>query len=329
LLKILKNQQLKKVAILGHTSIDPDSIASAFGMACLLKNLNKKIQIDILVNGIGKHTNELLKFYNQPYLTKPEPPYDLIIIVDVNVKSQLGTFQELVLKQDKKDIIIIDHHTPTEFSETIKNRYIQEEKSSTAEMVVDLLFDLNIKPEKSLLTILIAGIIYDSRRFYSMNIELLNIVEKMLKLGGDYDKANNLIQKKLDFSERIARLKCASRMRYFRTSDWLIVWSNIGSHEGTSARGIIELGADVAIIYSKRKKQTRLSARASYNFFKETSINFAKDVMNPIGQKYQGDGGGHSTAAALIIPHSISEEDLMSEVIHILEEKLAGKLAII
>lgn len=328
LLRKLKDQQLKKVAILGHTSIDPDSIASAFAMAYLLKKINQKSHIDILVDGVGKHTEEILRYYDHPISKEAEPPYDLIIIVDVNVKSQLGVFQELVLQQNKEDIILIDHHTPTEFSNTFKNKYTQEEKTSTAEIVIDLLFEANINPDKSLLTILMAGIIYDSRRFYSINIPLIKLIEKMLKLGVDYDQANSLIQKKLDISERIARLKCASRMRYFRTNNWLIVWSKVGSHEGISARGMLDLGADIALIYSKRKKLTRLSARATHNFFKNTNINFAKDIMSPIGQKYQGDGGGHSTAAALSIPQIISEEELMSQVIHILEEKLATKFTI-
>ncbi|NHJ41298.1 MAG: hypothetical protein FK731_14800, partial [Asgard group archaeon] len=222
-----------------------------------------------------------------------------------------------------------DHHTPTEFSESLKNVYIKEDMTSTAEMVIDMIFDANINPDKSLLTILMAGIIYDSRRFYSINIPLIKLIEKMMKLGADYNQAVNLIQKKLDISEKIARLKCAARMRYFRAKDWVIVWSKVGSHEGTSARGIIELGADVALIYSKRKKLTRLSARATYNFYKNTNINFAKDIMNLLGQKYDGDGGGHSTAAALSIPQSVSEEELMTQVIQILEEKLSVKLTIV
>ncbi|NHJ47610.1 MAG: hypothetical protein FK733_07470 [Asgard group archaeon] len=326
IIRLLKNPQLKRVAILGHTSIDPDSIASTYGMAFLLQKLNSKVEIDILVDGVGIHSNDLLKYYDQPYLTKPNPPYDLIIVVDVNVKSQFGVFEEMVTAQSKNEVIIIDHHTPSDFSKEIKYSFINENKSSTAEIVVDLLFDSKIKITKKLLTILLSGIIYDSRRFFSLELSLLKIIEKMIIHGVDYDVAVNLIQKNIDYSERIARLKSASRMKCYKIKEWLVVWSRVGSHEGSSARAILDVGADVALIYSKRKKQTRLSVRATRRFFAQTNINFAKDVMISLGNQFNGDGGGHSTAAALTIPSVISEEQLKTQAFKILEEKLDDRV---
>jgi nanoRNase/pAp phosphatase (c-di-AMP/oligoRNAs hydrolase) len=326
LVRKLKNQQLKKIAIIGHTSVDPDSIASSFGMAYLVKKLNPKVDVDVLIDGISKHTNEVLSYFNENYKTESNPPYDLIIIVDVNVKTQLGKYEPIVMNQNFDDVIIIDHHVPTDFSKEIQNSYIFEEKKSTAELVVELLFFVKAAPPEKLLTILLSGIIYDSRRFFSLDLQLLKIVEQLLEKGANYDKAVDLIQKSLDKSERIARLKCAKRLKGYKIKDWIVVWSRVGSHEGSSARGLIDLGADVAIIYSKRKNETRLSIRATRNFSIHTKINFAKDVMKLIGNQLNGDGGGHSTAAALTIPDNISEEQLMKQVFKILEEKLESKL---
>ncbi|MBN1328769.1 MAG: DHH family phosphoesterase [Candidatus Heimdallarchaeota archaeon] len=322
LLKLLKSEKIKTIAILGHTSVDPDSIASAYGMKFLVSKLNHKAHIDILIDGISKHTNALIDYYDHEYLSETDKKYDLIIIVDVNVLSQLGQFQELVLKQPKDRIIIIDHHTQTEFADSIALSIIDDKKTSTAELIVELIFSQPYIPSKKLLTILLTGIIYDSRRFYSLNTDLSILLSKILKLGADYDKAVNLIQNEYEESERIARIKCAARSSLHKFNKWLIVWSRIGSFEGSSARGLLDLGADVGIIFTKRNKLTRLSIRSTSNFYRSTEINFGKDIMRELGKQFDGDGGGHSTAAALTIPKEISEKDLRYATFKLLKDAL-------
>ncbi|HUT79669.1 MAG TPA: DHH family phosphoesterase [Candidatus Bathyarchaeia archaeon] len=322
LFKLLKNQKIKSVAILGHTSVDPDSIASAYGMQFLVSKLNPKAHVDILIDGISKHTNSLIEYYEHEYLSETEKKYDLIIIVDVNVLSQMGQFQELVLQQPKEKIAIIDHHTQTEFADSIFLSIIDDKKTSTAELIIELIFSHSFIPSQKLLTILLTGIIYDSRRFYSLNTNLSLLLSKILHLGADYDKAISLIQKDIEESERIARLKCAARSSLYKFNSWIIAWSTIGSYEGSSARALLDLGADVGIIFTKRKKITRLSIRSTSNFYHTTGINFGKDIMKQLGEQFNGDGGGHSTAAALTIPMEIPEKDIMNATFKLLKDVL-------
>ena len=115
-LKKIKSGNYKSIAIIGHSSVDPDSIASAFGMNFILQSLHSKAQIDILVDGISKHTSQIISYYNHPYLEEAKKKYDLIVIVDVNVQSQIGAFLNLIEEHKKDSIIIIDHHTPTKFA---------------------------------------------------------------------------------------------------------------------------------------------------------------------------------------------------------------------
>ncbi|NHJ85528.1 MAG: hypothetical protein FK734_08705 [Asgard group archaeon] len=324
-LKKIKSGNYKSIAIIGHSSVDPDSIASAFGLSYILNSLHPKAQVDILVDGISKHTSQIISYYNHPYLEETNKVYDLIVIVDVNVQSQIGSFLELIERHNKNSIIIIDHHTPTKFAnENVSLAFIDEERTSVSEMIVELIFELRLKPDIQLLNVLLAGIIYDSRRFYSLNEKLLRILNELFKGGDDYDIANKLIQKKMDDSERIARIKCASRTKMKRINSFIFVWSKVGSHEGTSARALLDIGADAAFIISHRKKETRLIIRAKPSFYKDTNIHFGKDVMPVLNERFNGDGGGHSTAAAITIPSLIKEEELMKVVFNILEKSITN-----
>ncbi len=323
LIERIKQGNYKKVAIFGHTSADPDSLASVFGMEFIIKQLHPEVTIDVLVDGISKHTTELVNYYDHPLKTETKGTYDLIVIVDVNVLPQMGIFQELILKHDKQAIILIDHHTTTNFAvNSTSLAYIDEERTSVAEIILEIMFELSLVPPKPLLNILLSGIIYDSRRFYSLNERTLKLLEKIFDLEVDYDLAISLIQKNLEKSERIARLKSASRLKYEKINDWIIAWSKVGSHEGSAARSLLDIGADVAFIYSQRKGETRLSVRATTNFHQSTNIHFGRDIMKKLSEKFKGDGGGHSTAAALNIPEAIKEETLMISTFVILKKNM-------
>ena len=79
-MKRIKKGNFENVAIIGHSSIDPDSISAAFGMEFILKELYPSKNIDILVDGVSKHTSELLNYYDKPYKIASEEEYDLLII---------------------------------------------------------------------------------------------------------------------------------------------------------------------------------------------------------------------------------------------------------
>ena len=323
LIKKLKNSKFNSLAIIGHKSVDPDAVAASFGMKFLIEQLHPKTIVDVLIDGISDPTKEIFQYFNLNYFDEIKKKYDFLVIVDVNVPTQLGKFKELVLSKEKEKIIIIDHHSISDFSkdETITS-YIDDERTSTSEMICEIMFDLNLKPSKDLMTLLMSGILYDSRRFFSLNKPLLKIVEKMFDYEVDYDLAINLIQRDYDNSEKIARLKCASRLHTQKLHGWQIAWSRIGSHEGTCARSILDLGADVALIYSLRKNETRLNVRAKAIFYHKTNIHFGQDIMNVLGKEFEGEGGGHSTAAALNIPRQISEKELKQALFKLLENQI-------
>ncbi len=87
-------------------------------------------------------------------------------------------------------------------------------------------------------------------------------------------------------------------MKYHLVGDWIVEISKINAFEASSCRGVIDLGADVAIVGGTPRKDTvRLSSRSTRSFFENTSINLGTHIMNPIGAIIDGKGGGHANAA--------------------------------
>ncbi|MFX1264814.1 MAG: DHHA1 domain-containing protein, partial [Promethearchaeota archaeon] len=101
-----------------------------------------------------------------------------------------------------------------------------------------------------------------------------------------------------DRSERIARLKAAGRLNVHTFDDWIIATTKVKAFEASACRGLIDLGADVAIVGGVTANgEVRLSSRSTRDFSTMTGVNLGTDVMEPLGELIGGEGGGHANAA--------------------------------
>ncbi len=150
---------------------------------------------------------------------------------------------------------------------------------------------------------LLAGIIYDSRRFLIFPETSIGAAARLVRLGSNPSKVLQLLTSEQDPSERIAKLKGATRLRLFRSSgllgDWIVALTSVGSYEASVARAMTDLGADVAIVISANGKSVRVSARSTDAVFKKTDLNLARDLMKKLAESFPGQGGGHPTAASV------------------------------
>lgn len=113
------------------------------------------------------------------------------------------------------------------------------------------------------------------------------------------EEASRLLTAEMDRSERIARLKAAQRMTLHEVEGWLIAASHVSSHQASAARGLLGLGADVAVVAGGTWEDVRVSIRSTERFHGETSIHLGRDIAQPLAEKLQGSGGGHATSAGL------------------------------
>ncbi|MGY5880694.1 MAG: DHH family phosphoesterase [Candidatus Thorarchaeota archaeon] len=296
--KLLSNSM--KPLIMGHQNADPDAVCSMIAFSRLYKSINPKGTFTLMADDLSRLSKQVLDVFElkDQILEKPGTDFDLIILLDTNSRLQLGTdFQDI--PTDPSKTIVIDHHEPNhEVDKVADHRIVKSDRFSTCEILVDLFEEMNIEIDPNIASVLLTGILFDTRRFFYTDLRTFQIAIKLLNSRADYEKCVKSLQIRPDRSERIARLKAASKIRVHLFGDWVIATSTINAFEASACRGLLDMGADVAIIGGRPgKDKVRLSSRSSREFYDKTKINLGTDVMEPLGTIIDGKGGGHANAA--------------------------------
>jgi len=290
----------ENILILGHHNADPDAICSMIAFHRLYTSINPDGKVTLACDDVSRLSKQVLVSFAPDLQIHEhlEDNFDLIVVLDTNSSLQLGNdFGKYV--SDPSKVLIIDHHEINpEVYEIAEHTLLNSDASSTCEVLADLFSELGVAMNSNTANLLLTGMIFDTRRFYYVGPSTLQAALTMLESGADYDACIQSLTIKADRSERIARLKAASRLNIHTIDDWVIVTAKIGAYEASACRGIIDLGADVAIVGGKPSKDVvRISARSTQEFYKETGINLGKDIMEPLGEIIDGKGGGHPNAA--------------------------------
>ena len=123
------------------------------------------------------------------------------------------------------------------------------------------------------------------------------MVAELVEIGVNVQESLPLLSLTMDYSERMARLKAGNRVKLLRMNDWLIAFSHVSSYQASAARGIMSLGAHVAIVAGQKENKIQVSFRACAEFYKETGVHLGRDLAKPLGNFMGGMGGGHSISA--------------------------------
>ena len=101
----------------------------------------------------------------------------------------------------------------------------------------------------------------------------------------------------MEHSERVARLKASSRTNLLKLDRWLIALSHVSAYQASAARGLLALGAHVAVVAGNKENEIQVSFRATHEFYNETDIHMGRDLAKPLGDFLGGMGGGHAVSA--------------------------------
>ncbi|MBD3407894.1 MAG: hypothetical protein GF411_17370 [Candidatus Lokiarchaeota archaeon] len=292
--------QAERVLVLGHHNADPDAVCSMIAFKEMYHHLYPESSILLACDDISKLSRKILETFaqNERIESGISGEYDLLVLLDTNSISQLGSLSAF-LTLDPQKTLIIDHHEESEdASELAHTRWIKPDISSTCEMMVQLYSDYSIDISEKVANLLLTGILFDTRRFFYAEKTTFEAISTLINAGANYRRCVQSLIVRPDRSERIARLKAASRLTIYTIGDWVIATAKIGAFEASSCRGLIDLGADVAIVGGKpSKKRVRISSRSTTKFSRATGINLGSDVMAPLGELIGGQGGGHQNAA--------------------------------
>ena len=290
----------QKVLILGHHNADPDAVCSMIAFRNLLMDINPEAVCTLACDDVSRLSKQILNLFapDVEILEQVEGKYDLVVVLDSNSRLQVGSKFEQYL-DDPSRVIVIDHHAENpDIGEISSHVIVDSTTSSTCELLTQLFEELNVKITELTANLLLCGILFDTRRFFYAQKSTLSIAIRLIDAGADYQACINSLVIRPDRSERIARLKAAGRLVVHTIDKWVIVTAKIGAFEASSCRGLIELGADVAIVGGKPSADVvRISSRSTREFYESTGISLGADVMSPIGEIIGGTGGGHPNAA--------------------------------
>ncbi|MBS7655325.1 DHH family phosphoesterase [Candidatus Bathyarchaeota archaeon] len=291
----------KSVAVACHQNADPDAVCSAFALLKLLKKINKRLKISLIApEGISRISKQILKVIPAFFVNDLDLKFvNLIFLVDTSTVKQLGGFGERILKL-KKPVIIIDHHIKhPEMKKIAKLFLVNEEATSTCELIYTLYQNLKIKPLKIAAQALMIGLTFDTRHFILANLHTFQTAVGLCKFGAQPEKVIELLKIPLERPERIARLKAAQRMDIKEVEGWMVATSIVSSFQASAARAIIALGADVAIVCGEKKGKIKVNLRAANEFYRVTGIHLGRDLAVPLGRLLNGVGSGHAVAAGV------------------------------
>lgn len=288
------------VLIIGHQNADPDAVASVIAFSELYKNVNPAGTSVLACTDVSKLSQQVIDTFAPEIeiFKEPDTEPDLVVLLDTNSREQVNGVLMNYLNNPSKTLVI-DHHEPNPAIDELASHVIQEpDSSSTCELLVGIFYEMEIEPSKMAANLLLAGLLFDTRRFFYTDKKTLLAAIDLIEAGANYEACVSSLIIRPERSERIARLKAAQRTKIHKIDEWVLATSIIGAFEASSCRGLISLGADVAIVAGKQATDSvRLSSRSTKEFYNKTGVNLASDVMEPVGQIIGGKGGGHPNAA--------------------------------
>jgi nanoRNase/pAp phosphatase (c-di-AMP/oligoRNAs hydrolase) len=313
LIKGIKNSILLAV----HPQADPDAVGSTIALIYLIRFLNPSIDVALFNPNFSNLSERMLQFLNYDLPTRSNlENVDLLILLDIAaIEEDLSPLQEKV--------VVIDHHIIQKIPFSPVFDFRKEEATSTAEIVTSLLKESKAPLNSLVVKSLLAGFIFDTRRFLYADNEVFSCLHYLLKdYPSSYPEILPLFTESRTVAERIARIKSAQRMKRFEVEKIQILISHVSSFEAAGARALVQLGGDIAFVLANRDEGSRISIRTSSEFIRTRNISVGKDIIPALISHFGGSGGGHDGAAGYNNPNKIQLKELQSFVLNFIRKKL-------
>jgi phosphoesterase RecJ-like protein len=297
-----KIEAAERILLISHIRPDGDAVGSLLGLGISLEAAGKEVNL-VLEDGVPlvfHHLSSVDEVYREP-----AGVYDLIITLDSSDISRTG---EVLDEYGQPDVNIDHHPTNTQFGHL---NIIREDAVATAEIVLEIIKQLELPLSKESAEALLTGIITDSLGFRTSNTTpgALRAAADLQEMGADLP----------DLYSRALLLKSFEALRYWGRGlsqiekDDRLVWTILSledrkaaDYSGRDDADLINVlstitGTDVCIIFVEQTDgTTKISWRAKPGF----------DVAR-IAMKF--GGGGHTPAAGASVRGEL--ENIVKDVV--------------
>jgi len=294
----------KRVGVLTHLGGDQDSIAAAYVLGNLLRDLyGADVAEGVHVPGEVSEVSERFAAALSVQLAPELPEAEHYVAVDAGSPNQLGNAFPSILGR----LTVVDHHhVGDQWPEGVAVFASPDYKSSS-----EIVLDLCILNRRSLNAVessaLFFGIYYDTVRLTVADALTLRKVGLLGAYGAEPSTYAEALEVPPDYSERLARLKGLKRSSLFRAENVIIAVTRVGAFRSSVARTLINAGAGIALVGEESEGFTDVVFRVSPEVVKTYSINVVRDVIEPLTSKLGGQGGGHAAAARVRVPGNFDE----------------------
>ncbi len=285
-------RESEKVFIMYHISPDPDAIGSAIALARILRKLGKKVEV-FKEKNMNDQVTAIVESSGEALVEKPSFTDGLLIVVDTSALSMINqeTFNSFKGKK-----IAIDHHSRRESYDGFDYVFVDDTAIATAILILELSKELGVELDRETARLLGIAMITDSANFVIADSRLFRSLAEIVEIV-DYQELMNIANMPLNFSERVARLKATSRVKLYFVDNFIIATTTSSAFEGSIARALVELGADVSFVASVNHP-TRLSSRARQELV-QAGLHLGRDILPKVAARYNCDAGGHAGAAGM------------------------------
>ncbi len=275
-----KKFKKKNVCLVIHQHADLDALGSAMALQSYLMrtyNISSKIY--------AKSLNSLSKKYVTMHDFKLEKARDKLNC-DVAVIIDTASLNQLGFELSSKTMVVFDHHINNEILSPYK--YIKP-YSSTARVIYEYIKEVNAYEAQHLL----AGLLYDTSFLRYADIEDLDVVKQLLLISKTTLNDYWFIREQAIAIEKEAKkfmVQAIENSFVFSWFDKKIIVSKVGSYESKVASMFLQLGFDASLIFSLKKKESRLSCRFNDKSFEEKDI---RELIRKISEVLNMRCGGH------------------------------------
>ena len=300
-----------------HEQADPDAVGSAIALIQLIKYVNPQKLVTVHDPDLSLLSKQLLIHlnYDLPEIVKNELATPLILLDNPAIPIKLNHVQ--------RQIIIIDHHVKQDVGTKLLYDIRTQKVNSTAEIIAEIYRIENIPLNAISVKSILAGIIFDTRRFLYMNSKLFETISYLLQTYPEaYNEILPLFTSTRPSTERIACIKASQRMKRVEVGKFQILLSHVSSYEAAAARSLIFLGGDFSVVLARRSDHSRLSLRATPDFIKTTNVSLGQDIIPLLIEEFGGTGGGHDGAAGYNNSFQMDIKTLFDFILKVLTKKL-------
>lgn len=313
------------ILIIPHESTDHDAYGASYALKMVLEQVFKDDKRIFVV--MPQPSLELNDFIKKLSLPSFENDLNVImeslqkgklvnydtILVDISDKSRFTDpdIDEIVSKSN--NLLIVDHH----YADAVYDSpSLIVERTSASEVILDIIgilgLDKKILGNEKLCDALIGGILIDTSFLYYATTKTFSNLAFLSECGNYRRVYSTLRSVRREIAEKIARIKGAKRAEMIRINDFIILVTYVGSYEASVASALINLGANVALVISKKKTRGKIYYRVTG---RGSGVNLAL-IFNKIAEKIGGSGGGHPSAAGLVIEESkVADEKHLAKIV--------------